>query len=164
MHLSLSWPWQPSFDSSVSMAMFSPKNYFLSFFSWIVSVSFTLYLLVMKDEGEVLAQLIKFKIWRRNDVTLRHVTINLRGQFIWVIWIPGSAKKNEEIWLSQANIYARFTSASFCIVPRTFTNLIMILSKLRKNEEMLIKWKKNMDDKKFSFVYLSLGWENAQKR
>ena len=85
VHLSLSWPWQLSFDCPVSMAMFSPKHYFLSFFSWIVSVSFTLYLLLMKDEGEVLAQLIKLKICRRHDVTLRHVTINLSGQFNWVI-------------------------------------------------------------------------------
>ena len=85
VHLSLSWPWQLSFDSLVSMAMFSPKHYFLSFFSWIVSVSFTLYLLLMKDEGEVLAQLIKLKICRRHDVTLRHVTINLCGQFNLVI-------------------------------------------------------------------------------
>ena len=62
--------------------MFSPKNYFLSFFLFlVVSVSFTLCLLLMKDEGEVLAQLIKLKICRSHDVTLRHVTINLSGQF-----------------------------------------------------------------------------------
>ena len=35
----------------------------------------------MKDEGEVLAQLIKFKIWRPNDVTLRRVTTNA----IWAV-------------------------------------------------------------------------------
>ena len=85
VHLSLWWPWQQSFDSPVSLAMFSPKNYFLSFFSWIVSVSFTLCLLLMKDEGEVLAQLIKLKICRRHDVTLRHVTIHFSSQFDWVI-------------------------------------------------------------------------------
>ena len=88
VHLSLSWPWQPSFDSPVFGNVFPPKLF--SFFSWIISVDFTLYLFLMKDEGDVLAQLIKFNIWRLNDVTLRHVTINLSGQFNWVIWIPGS--------------------------------------------------------------------------
>ena len=98
VHLSLSWPWQPSCESPVSLAMFSQKNIsFFSFLELLVSVSLCLFL--TKDEGEVLAQLKKFKILCRNDVSLRHVTINLRGQFNWVM-ITGSKEKKRYVALT----------------------------------------------------------------
>ena len=98
VHLSLSWPWQLSFDSLVFGNVFS-KTY--------VVVMTSLYVMWQSIWAVSLTELYRPKVARK--------------------------KKKSGSW---------FTSASFRIVPRTFTNLIMILSKLRKNGKKLIKYNK----------------------